>query len=311
MKVFDLTENMMYSSLDSYNNEHLYYIVATEKEFMDARTLFDVKVYPQKKYDNFDENIRFESYPNYDFLSYVFFELVGSEFDFEIFNIYYSKKYIAVVVANEHGMHEQFIEELSTEGFNNNTAQDSLTYIYYRFLNITFSKMFDALCSYESLLANMENDILVQNKDFDFDRIVDMKNSSFQAKKCLRLLLYVGDQLLVNDNGLIPESDMRFFRNIDMRINRMYEYASNIHEVSEHLMELYNSAISARTNDLINKLTVFTVFATPLTVLTGIYGMNFVNIPELQHQYGYFILLGVMALILIITFIIMKKLKLL
>jgi magnesium transporter len=37
----------------------------------------------------------------------------------------------------------------------------------------------------------------------------------------------------------------------------------------------------------------------PLTLLTGIYGMNFINIPELHWQYGYFALLGIMALVVI------------
>ncbi|GJL59117.1 MAG: hypothetical protein NPIRA03_19740 [Nitrospirales bacterium] len=35
----------------------------------------------------------------------------------------------------------------------------------------------------------------------------------------------------------------------------------------------------------------------PLTLIAGIYGMNFPNMPELQMPYGYFILLGLMAVL--------------
>jgi magnesium transporter len=42
-------------------------------------------------------------------------------------------------------------------------------------------------------------------------------------------------------------------------------------------------------------LTVVTVIFLPLTLLVGIYGMNFENMPELKSTYGYFTLLGIMA----------------
>jgi len=47
----------------------------------------------------------------------------------------------------------------------------------------------------------------------------------------------------------------------------------------------------------------------PLTFLAGIYGMNFENMPELRSPYGYFILLGVMLIVTIISIVIFKRKK--
>jgi len=41
-------------------------------------------------------------------------------------------------------------------------------------------------------------------------------------------------------------------------------------------------------------LTVITAVMLPLTVITGIYGMNFKFMPEVQWEHGYFVVLGVM-----------------
>lgn len=311
MRIFNLRDNTVLQTLPSQDKDSSYFIVCTQRDFDQLRNVLDVTVQPQQIYGNYDENIRFESYPNYDFMSFVFFELQQESFAFEVFNIYISKNFIALVVAEETGLHNQFVEEFSLENIKKRPYHENVGYIYHRFLNSAFTKMFDSLCKYETSLSAIELDIILQSMNFNIDRIVAIKNTSFTLKKCLRLLLYVGDQLLDNDNGLIAESDMRYFKSIDSRINRMYEYASNIHEISEHLMELYNSAVNAKTNDLINKLTIFTVFATPITVLTGLYGMNFVNMPELQHEYGYFIFLGVIGVIMLSTYLILKKIKLL
>ena len=56
---------------------------------------------------------------------------------------------------------------------------------------------------------------------------------------------------------------------------------------------------SLKTNDIMRVLTIIATIMMTLTVVTGIYGMNFRFMPELDTPYGYFAVLGVMALIAI------------
>ena len=64
-------------------------------------------------------------------------------------------------------------------------------------------------------------------------------------------------------------------------------------------MDIYLSFQSNRMNQQMRVLTVITIIFMPLTVITGIYGMNFDNMPELHWYYGYFMVLGVMLCIII------------
>jgi magnesium transporter len=54
-------------------------------------------------------------------------------------------------------------------------------------------------------------------------------------------------------------------------------------------------------------LAIYSVYFLPITFIAGIYGMNFDNMPELHHKYGYYFTLGLMALVVIITFIYMRR----
>ncbi|MBW7936764.1 MAG: magnesium and cobalt transport protein CorA, partial [Flavobacteriales bacterium] len=45
----------------------------------------------------------------------------------------------------------------------------------------------------------------------------------------------------------------------------------------------------------------------PLTFITGIYGMNFRHIPELEWRYGYFIILGGMGLLSLILLLFFRR----
>ena len=64
-------------------------------------------------------------------------------------------------------------------------------------------------------------------------------------------------------------------------------------------MDIHLSFQSNRLNQQMRRLTAITILFMPLTVITGIYGMNFDYMPELRWHYGYFMVLGLMALIII------------
>ena len=65
---------------------------------------------------------------------------------------------------------------------------------------------------------------------------------------------------------------------------------------------------SNRLNEVMKTLTILSAIFIPLTFMAGIYGMNFKNMPELESQNGYYILLGIMAvMIFMIVFYFMKK----
>lgn len=62
-----------------------------------------------------------------------------------------------------------------------------------------------------------------------------------------------------------------------------------------------------RLNEVMRTLTIFSVLFIPLTFIAGIYGMNFENMPELQSPYGYFMVLGVMLVVALVTLYYFKR----
>lgn len=65
------------------------------------------------------------------------------------------------------------------------------------------------------------------------------------------------------------------------------------------LMSQKTNEASFRTNEIMRVLTVVSIFFLPLNFITGMYGMNFENMPELHDPNGYYIIIGVMAIVAI------------
>ena len=83
--------------------------------------------------------------------------------------------------------------------------------------------------------------------------------------------------------------------------------AESLHDNCQNLLNLHLSLVSFRTNELMNILTVFSAFFIPLTFISGVYGMNFDNMPELHLHYGYYYCLSAMLAITIGVFIFFRQ----
>lgn len=89
--------------------------------------------------------------------------------------------------------------------------------------------------------------------------------------------------------------------------DRLYFYSDDLVETANDLVQLSISLTSNRTNEIVRILTLVSIFLLPLNVITGIYGMNFRHMPELDWRFGYPLAIGLMLLVEIAVFRLLKK----
>jgi len=77
----------------------------------------------------------------------------------------------------------------------------------------------------------------------------------------------------------------------------MVESLDSAHQMVATLVDTYRGATAERLNEVMKVLTVFSAVFLPLTLVAGIYGMNFEHMPELDEPWGYPAALGLMAFI--------------
>jgi len=85
------------------------------------------------------------------------------------------------------------------------------------------------------------------------------------------------------------------FRDTQDNVLRLADAIEQQRDLLNNVKDTYLSVVAQRTNDIMRVLTVFSAIILPLSLLAGIYGMNFENMPELRQPWGYFAVLGVMT----------------
>ena len=73
------------------------------------------------------------------------------------------------------------------------------------------------------------------------------------------------------------------------------------------LISMFLAMSDQKANQVMKVLAIYSMYFFPITFIAGIYGMNFVFMPELNLKYGYYITLGLMAAITGITFFYVRK----
>lgn len=146
------------------------------------------------------------------------------------------------------------------------------------------------------------------------ERIVELEDRALDADPEIPIEVQaLRRDVLVLRTAAAPQRDA--FRMLDrddlpaigersrLRFGSVYDlYTRIVEEVDSSrtllggVLDTYRGAVAEKANEVMKVLTVFAAIVLPLSLMAGIYGMNFSHMPELAWRWGYFGLLGLMAL---------------
>lgn len=128
-------------------------------------------------------------------------------------------------------------------------------------------------------------------------------------RKTIKPLKEVLTRMLRSKNELIRDENIVFYQELFDMEEQSIDAVENYYGMTNDLINLYNTNISNKANEVMKVLTVFASIFIPLTFIAGVYGMNFNYMPELQSKYGYFIVWGVMVTVVILLLIFFRRKK--
>lgn len=152
-------------------------------------------------------------------------------------------------------------------------------------------------------MDNIENEIFLKNT-----------NNSNQIRRLYQLKRKSG----LNARILNVSSDwidkFKLLKLDDAEITDLKDKHKDVITDFEHLNAQVTNLISMflamsdqKANQVMKVLAIYSMYFFPITFIAGIYGMNFDNMPELHQPLGYFLTLGLMGFISLLTFIFVRK----
>ncbi|MBC8441659.1 MAG: magnesium and cobalt transport protein CorA, partial [Deltaproteobacteria bacterium] len=96
---------------------------------------------------------------------------------------------------------------------------------------------------------------------------------------------------------LFHEQTLPFIKDLQDLTIHATEAIDTYRDLLTDQLNIYNSVMANKMNDIMKILTIFAAIFIPLTFIAGIYGTNFEYLPELHYKYSYFVFWAVLIVL--------------
>lgn len=194
-----------------------------------------------------------------------------------------------------HRQEQPYIRELFEKTQNDIKEKVFLTYALANEIMFRVTKTYEVgLLSVYKSFDSFEQDVFNKNKKIKLVQSYLLKRRINIMRRVLSLM----KEPIAGLMAVAPPKCRLDYKNTKEFIDKMTYQADVVHDNLVSLLSLQISLASQitneashRTNEVMRTLTIVSIFFMPLNFLSGLYGMNFQNMPFLQSQIGFWLVL--------------------
>ena len=176
--------------------------------------------------------------------------------------------------------------------------------LFYKICKKTIHSFLEPAVKISEEIDIYEKELFTKTREkTDLKKLYKLKRTS---STCSKILLLIQDVLNEYKNYVKSASSFKDLQ--DYNTKMLHLHVQNTDDL-QNLFTLTLSISDQRANEIMKILTIFAAFFLPLTFIVGVYGMNFDFMPELHYKWGYFTVLGVMLIIVIVIYLWFKRKK--
>jgi magnesium transporter len=161
--------------------------------------------------------------------------------------------------------------------------------------------------SLEEDVDEVETSVFSAQRTSDSARIYTLKREIAEAR---RAVLPLREPMRRFATGAVPgieEASAPFFRDVLDHLNRVSETVDGLDQLLSTAFEAHLAQISVQQNEDMRKISAGAAIVVVPTLIAGIYGMNFVHMPELGWQLGYPYALALMLVSVLVLWLLFKR----
>lgn len=158
---------------------------------------------------------------------------------------------------------------------------------------ILFMLMDNIINDYSKMMLDFElisdqSDLRVREMDDDiYNEVVNLKKQLMKTKRYISAIRDILMRITSRKMPVISQECRRSLRNLFNHSQMIFVQVDSIRDILNSTLEQIDNFLMQKMNRTMKVLTAFAAIFLPLSLIAGIYGMNFHNIPELHWKYGY------------------------
>ncbi|MBA2463424.1 MAG: magnesium/cobalt transporter CorA [Nocardioidaceae bacterium] len=153
----------------------------------------------------------------------------------------------------------------------------------------------------------VEESVFSPSRSQDSRRIYVLKRELSEVRRAVGPLREPMNRFATGTVPTISQEAAPFFRDVADHVVRVTEAVEALDALLSTAFDAHLARISVQQNEDMRKISAWVAIAAVGTLVAGIYGMNFDNMPELHWRYGYFGALALMGVASVVLYRVFKK----
>ncbi|MFC1893408.1 magnesium/cobalt transporter CorA [Chloroflexota bacterium] len=150
------------------------------------------------------------------------------------------------------------------------------------------------------IAEDIEEEVIRQPQQPTLEAILKLKRSAVRLHRVMAPQREVLNRISRGDLELIGEDARIFYRDIYDHIVRIEDLNQTVRDMTDNALATYMSSMANKQNEVMKILSIVAAIFLPLGLITGIFGMNFTNMPELNVSWGYYAVIGFIGFAILI-----------
>ncbi len=185
--------------------------------------------------------------------------------------------------------------------------RDHPAYFLYAIMNVSVEEWFPMVEGLKDDIDTYMEDMLSDEKSGDVSTVMALKHKNMAVRRTLSALRDVVMRLARRDLTTVPDELIVYLMDIYDRLTRLYLEVDNNSDLISSSLDIHLSVVSNRLNVTMKRLTAIATFFMPATFLAGVYGMNFIHMPEYHWYYGYLFFWLLIIVVTVVMFLIARR----
>lgn len=242
-----------------------------------------------------DGRVKFEEFPGYALVvvrAVRFVHETDDLYDIEMFNLWlFIGKNFVVTVHGQHGPGVEATHERLQRA--TDLLERGPSRLMHHILDATVDAYFPVIDQLDEFVDGLEERVFVQFEQEALRDIFSVKRLVLQLKRHLAPMREVFNTLQSRPCGFIPADSQLYFRDVYDHVIRLNESLDTYRDLLSSTMDSYLTQVSNRMGRVTKGLTVVATLSVPFVVVSGMWGMNFQDVPLSGWAHGFWVMLAV------------------
>jgi magnesium transporter len=180
---------------------------------------------------------------------------------------------------------------------NSKVRQRPADYLCYSLLDLIVDNYYLVMEGLGDKIEELEDELMRRSTPATMARIGRLRKELIVLKRNILPVRDLVSSIIRSESNLLDDRTTKYFKDVYDHIVQAADLSENYRDVLMSMQDVYINNVNLKMNEVMKVMAIVTCLLAPATVIGGIFGMNFEQIPLLHNKWGFLISVCLMLVI--------------